>query len=135
MQFLRFVSVGALNTTIGLAIIWTAMAVLRIDYRAANAIGYAIGAIISFALNRSWTFRHTGNVAGAFARWLVILGLAWLANIAVVMALHAWLRVGVYAAQIGGIATYTACSFLGARYFAFSCASHGSAHIEEPRSL
>lgn len=58
MAFIRFCSVGVLNTLIGLAIIFGLMRFGGVQYVLANAIGYAIGMMLSFALNRSWTFAH-----------------------------------------------------------------------------
>ena len=45
--------------------IYAAMGALHLDYRAANALGYAIGCPVSFLLNRSWTFRETEVRCGA----------------------------------------------------------------------
>jgi putative flippase GtrA len=55
----RFAVVGAVNTFVGLAFIYSARA-MGLGEVSANATGYAIGLVLSFGLNRFWTFRHRG---------------------------------------------------------------------------
>lgn len=116
----RFLTVGALNTLVGLSCIYAAMGVFGFGLIAANAIGYGVGLVLSFHLNRSWTFNHRGAWAGAFARWLGVVGVAYLCNLAAA-SLAAWtLGLNAYVAQLCGVAVYTVVSFLGARRFAFA---------------
>jgi len=118
MQLVRFLIVGALNSAIGLAIIWFAMAA-GVTNAAANAIGYAVGVIVSFALNRRFTFAHRGDWRPALLRWLAVFAVAWPANL-IVMLLAVRAGVEPHLAQLAGVATYTVLSYLGARRFAFA---------------
>lgn len=118
MQFLRFLAVGMLNTGVGLACIYGAMA-LGVDYRWANALGYALGCLVGFVGNRSWTFRHEGPWRSSLARWLLVVAAAYAVNLSAVVALHEALGIDAYVAQLGGIVLYTAAAFLGGRLFAF----------------
>ena len=118
-QFVRFLMVGAFNTGIGLCIIYLAMWRFGVEYRYANAIGYAAGIGLSFVLNRSWTFEHRGSWRSGLARWLAVVAVAYGLNIAIVVALHQDLWMNAYAAQLGGIVAYTASSFFAARFFVF----------------
>ena len=74
MQLVRFLFVGALNTTIGLACIVAAMRWLAMDYRLANAVGYAAGCVLGFVLNRTWVFGDRGPWRGSLARRLGVVG-------------------------------------------------------------
>ena len=118
MQFLRFLLVGVLNTGVGLACIYGAMA-LGVDYRWANALGYAVGCLVGFVGNRSWTFRHHGPWRSSLARWLLVVAAAYGVNLAAVIGLHEALGVDAYVAQLGGVILYTAVAFVGGRLFAF----------------
>lgn len=62
---LRYLLVGASNSALGFAAIWLALRGLDWPPAAANAAGYAVGFLWSFALNRRWTFAHRGNVRPA----------------------------------------------------------------------
>jgi len=95
------------------------MWVLRLDYRVSNTIGYAIGSCVSFILNRSWTFRHRGSWISGSIRWLSVVALAYMANLAMVILLHTRFGVPTAIAQLGGAIVYTVSSFVGGRFFAF----------------
>jgi putative flippase GtrA len=115
---LRFLAVGALNTLAGLAIIYVGKAGLGLADVAANALGYGCGLALSFALNRSWTFSHSGAAWPALIRFLAVVAVAYAANLAaVVLAIKA--GVDSYAAQALGVPVYAAISYWGARRFAF----------------
>ena len=119
MQLVRFLVVGVLNTAVGLACIVAAMRWLALDYRLANAGGYAAGCGLGFVLNRAWVFGDQGPWQGSLARWLGVVGACWGLNLAAVVLLHVGLGVDVYAAQLGGVVTYTGAAFMGGRLFAF----------------
>jgi putative flippase GtrA len=122
MQALRFLSVGALNTLLGLAIIYLLMH-FGVEYRAANLIGYLVGFLVGFVLNRNWTFMHRGHWLASFARWAIVAGIAYGGNLATVVVLHRWLGIDARLAQLGGIPVYTVLSYAGGRYFAFASPS------------
>jgi putative flippase GtrA len=55
MRFARFLTVGAVNTLLTVAI-FNVLVFLSFPAPAANAAGYAVGVVNSFVLNRRWTF-------------------------------------------------------------------------------
>jgi putative flippase GtrA len=114
----RFAVVGMLNTVAGLAVIFSARA-LGLDEVPANATGYAVGLMLSFTLNRRWTFRHRGPLLALASRFAVVTLVAWLVNLAVLLGL---LHLGVAAvlAQTGAVLSYTVFSYLGYRWWAFA---------------
>jgi len=119
-SLIRFLLVGVFNTFLGLFIIWFAKWFWRLDDAIANAIGYAIGINVSFMLNKRWTFRHTGSSGIALIKFFLVTGVAYLANLATVLALIHIAKVDGYFAQALGIAPYTTVVYLGGRFFAFS---------------
>ena len=72
IQFLKFGTVGVSNTLITFAVYTFLLKVLGVWYLAASAIGFIVGAINGFLLNRRWTFR--GHVGDAFTpvRWGIV---------------------------------------------------------------
>jgi putative flippase GtrA len=119
VQIIRFLLVGLCNTAIGLFCIFMAMWLFKIDYRVANAIGYLVGGILGFLLNRSWTFQYEGSWWKSSARWLAVVVVSFGLNLCMVIVLHQGLHVDAYVAQLAGIAVYTTFSYLGGRFFAF----------------
>ena len=121
MAFLRFCSVGVLNTLVGFAIIFGLMRFGGVQYLLANATGYASGMVLSFTLNRSWTFAHKGPILHSALQWTLVIAVAYAANISVVFAAHEYFGelTAIFHRRLGVLA-YTGLSFLGGRYFAFS---------------
>ena len=122
MQLVRFLFVGALNTAVGLACIVAAMRWLALDYRLANAVGYAAGCVLGFVLNRTRVFGDQGPWQGSLVRWLGVVGTCWGLSLVAVVMLHDGLGVDAYAAQISSVVTYTGAAFIGGRFFAFRAA-------------
>jgi len=86
---------------------------------AANAIGYAVGIVASFALNRNWTFRHEGEIKRAFWRFLAVFAIAYVLNVATVFGLRDFAGLNAYVAKAIGIVPYTLFSLLGKRALRF----------------
>lgn len=116
---LRFGIVGLFNTGLGLGVIFAAKALGGLGDLASNAVGYAVGIGASFALNRSWTFRHKGSVANAFWRFVLITGVAYTLNLATVFGLRDLAGVDAYIAQAIGVIPYTLFSYLASARYAF----------------
>jgi putative flippase GtrA len=68
-QFLHYAIVGLISN----AILYGAYLLLTshgIGHKTAMTIIYCVGVLQTFVLNRSWTFRHRGEVAGSMARYI-----------------------------------------------------------------
>jgi putative flippase GtrA len=72
IQFLKFGLVGVSNTLIAFAVYTVLLKGFGVWYLAASAIGFALGAVNGFLLNRRWTF--SGHVGDALTpvRWGVV---------------------------------------------------------------
>jgi putative flippase GtrA len=115
----RYLAVGFLNTFLGLIVIYFAMYSLRFGIVAANVLGYAVGVLVGFVLNRRWTFAYRGPVFAAFVKFLLVLGVAYMANLMTVLFFSAVMRCNGYLAQALGVLPYTVIGYLGSRFFAF----------------
>jgi putative flippase GtrA len=119
---LRFGVVGLLNTVLGLAIIFAAKAFLGFGDLAANLLGYGLGLVCSFLLNRHWTFRHEGRALGAlgaFGRFGIAFAVAYVVNLVTVFGLRDAMAVNSYLAQAGGVIPYTIAFYLLSAYYVF----------------
>jgi putative flippase GtrA len=121
MSLLRYLLVGVLNTCVGLGTIYLCMYVFHLGNAPANAIGYAVGIVVSFTMNRRWTFADRGHPGPQLLRFLLVTAVAYLANLGTVMGL---IHLGVpdYLAQALGVAPYTAIGYAGSRWFVFRSA-------------
>jgi putative flippase GtrA len=113
-HLVRYLAVGLGNTAVGLAAIFFCKWALGWGDVLANLAGYALGIVLSYVANTRWTFRYGGPWGRGFLGFVAVLGVAYLANLASVLALIAsgW---NSYLAQTAGILPYTAIGFLGNR--------------------
>jgi putative flippase GtrA len=119
----RFGLAGLANTAVGFAVIAGLDIGLGVRPSLANAAGYVVGIGMGFALNKKFVFGSTGKARGEFGRYLAVVGVAFIANQAVLAAAHAMLgdsRIEHLAAQFAGMATYTVLTFVLSRYFVFN---------------
>lgn len=119
-SLLRFGCVGAVNTALGLALIFGSQAVLGFGDVAANATGYGLALLAGFALNRQWTFSDQGPATRALPRYLLVLAAAYLANLACLLFVRDALGWPSAVAQVIAILPYAAIGYAGSRWFAFA---------------
>lgn len=137
-SFARFLLVGLLNTLVGLSASFMLFNWLHLNYWASTFGGNTIGAIVSYFLNRTFTFRSTARVGSSWWKFgLVILlcyglsyGASWgLASLAAALfpsIPETWLH---NAAILAGNGLYTIGNYFGHKLFTFR--THG---IEEGRA-
>src|ERR1700691_1156929 len=72
LQFVKFGIVGVSNTLIAFALYTLLLKVFGVWYVAASGIGFAVGAVNGFLLNRRWTFREHVGDALTPVRWAIV---------------------------------------------------------------
>jgi putative flippase GtrA len=122
-EFSRFVAVGIANTLLGYAVIFAFMYLARWSPEASNAAGYGVGLLMSYLMNRSFTFRSSNNRGPEFIRFLVVFALAYGVNFAVLALSLYVLSTPAWMAQILAGIAYVATSFLLNRAYVFSASA------------
>lgn len=84
-----------------------------------NFIAYLAGLAHGYAWNRRWTFRFRGHWLGSGLRYALSFAIAYVANLALVLALRA-AEVNPYLAHAAGMPVYTVIFFLLAKYYVFA---------------
>jgi putative flippase GtrA len=115
---LKFAGVGVVNTLLCIGVIFGLKSLAGFGDVPANMSGYAVGLCCSFLLNRNWTFAHREGLWPALLRFLLVFGLSYLFNLAVVLGLiHAGCN--AYLAHLAGMPLYSVVFYLGCRYYVF----------------
>lgn len=74
VQFVKFGIVGVSNTLLTFAVYTILLKVFGVWYLAASAVGFIVGAVNGFLLNRRWTFAdHVGDSLTP-VRWGIVQG-------------------------------------------------------------
>lgn len=86
-QFFRFLLVGLANTALGYAFIFGCMYLVGLTPELSNTIGYSLGFLFSYSLNRKFTFRSAQQRSSEFFRFGLVFLLAYMANFTVLIVL------------------------------------------------
>jgi putative flippase GtrA len=115
----RYAFVGVANTIVGLSSIFAIKFVTGASDIVANLAGYIIGFIFSYTFNSRWTFGYRGSMVAGVVKFAAVTILAYLCNLAVVLAAIKLFGIGSYIAQVLGVPAYATIGYLGGRFFAF----------------
>ena len=118
-SLLRYMIIGVANTMIGLSVIYLCKWLLVMGDIPANVFGYAVGLIFSFFFNRKWSFEHKGAVLPAGIRFIIVIMVAYIANLLVVLISIDMLNINSYLAHAIGVVPYFVIGYLGSRFFVF----------------
>ena len=118
-QFIRYVLVGVFNTVFGYCIIFACMYLLGLGAELSNAIGYAVGLLVSYTLNRHFTFASKHRRTTEFARFLLVFGIAYALNFAVLLVLLHGLHVHAGVSQVLAGIVYVGASYLMNKFWVF----------------
>jgi putative flippase GtrA len=132
-QLLRFAAVGVLNTVVGYAVIFACMYLAGLGAVTSNILGYAVGLVVSYVLNRTFTFRSAAGKKREIIRFVSIFMVAYLANIGVLMLLIEKAQVHKGWAQLIAGVVYTSLFFVLSKYYVFA-ESHRLQRREKPSS-
>ena len=120
----KFLLVGVGNTLLSAVLMFL---LEGLGYWPSTAIAYLAGAVMSFFLNRSFTFKSSAAFWPSLLRFAVNVAVCYLIAYSAAQPLAGWVlgRFGVPAlwverlAKIGGMGLYTLLNYFGQRFFAF----------------
>jgi putative flippase GtrA len=119
VQFLQFGIVGVSNTLIAFAVYTVLLKAFGVWYVAASGIGFAVGAVNGFLLNRRWTFREHVGDALTPVRWMVVQSCGLGLNLALVYLFVHDLGMDELVGQIPTTAIVTVLTFAVNRSWTF----------------
>lgn len=116
---LKFGLTGLANTLIGMSVIFIAWHFFGFSDLAANLLGYGVGFMCSYAINRVWTFSHRGSMGRSFWRFALVCAVAYIANLLVLFSVRGAIGEASFLPHVAGSVVYTIIGYLGSRFFAF----------------
>ncbi len=119
-QFIRFSVVGALNSLVHFGVFIVLYRVAMLHYLVSSAIGYCVGTINSYILNRRWTFSsRQEKIKKEFAKFALINTAALLINVGSLRFFKENVSMPAEAGQVFAIGLSLGVNFLGNRYWTF----------------
>lgn len=116
----RYALVGLANSIVGYSAILFFEYGMRLSSTAANALGYAVGMLLSYLLNRSFTFRSRRSHRSAIPAFVIAVAVCYSLNLAVLHALKALTTWPAALCQAAAVAAYAVSFFLVSRYSVFA---------------
>lgn len=123
--FWKFILVGIVNTLFGTAIMFTFYNLLHINYWLSSASNYIFGSILSYFLNKHFTFQSRDNSVKGVVKFVANIAICYLIAYGVAKPLAMQLLSGCSpslqdnAAMLVGMCLFVALNYLGQRFFVF----------------
>ena len=124
-KFLRFLIVGVINTLVGTAIMFGLYNLAGASYWVSSAANYILTSILSFFLNKYFTFRNRGFSFQQVLRFALNIAVCYLLAYGIAKPIVMHLLAGQAknvqenAAMLAGMCLFTGFNYLGQRFFAF----------------
>ncbi|WP_223067213.1 GtrA family protein [Paenibacillus caui] len=74
---IRFIIVGVINTIIGLTVTFLCLNAIGLNYWASTLIGNAVGAVNSYFMNKSFTFRSSASIGQTVWKFMIITAVCY----------------------------------------------------------
>lgn len=98
--FGRFLGVGLLATLVQYAVLVAGVELLDAWPVRASAVGFALGAVLNYLLNRSYTFRSQVTHATGVFRFVVVVAIGLVANVLFMWLLNGYLGLNYLLSQV-----------------------------------
>ena len=123
--FLKFMLVGVVNTLVGIAVMFFCFNVLAWSYWVSSALNYMVGSIVSYLLNKRYTFQQKGHDWYTILKFIVNITICYVLAYDFAKPLVTWMLSGVSTniqgniALIVGMILFVAFNYIGQRFWAF----------------
>jgi putative flippase GtrA len=127
-SFVRFIIVGLLNTAVGLSTMYIFLHLCGWSYWVSTFTGNAIGACVSYSLNRAFTFKSNAPVGKSMFRFLTVILICYFLSYLIGKQLSYWVfslipgfpsGMATDAAILFGTGIYTITNYIGQKVFVF----------------
>ena len=123
--FLKFIAVGVVNTIFGYAIMFTFYNLLHLSYWVSSACNYIFGSILSYFLNKHFTFQDRSRSWKTVLRFAVNIACCYLIAYGAARPAVRWLlrscsqKLIDNAAMLAGSVVFVALNYLSQRFLTF----------------
>ncbi len=123
--FWKFILVGIVNTIFGTAIMFIFYNLFHFSYWISSASNYFFGSILSYFLNKYFTFQHKGNTKKTVLKFIINITVCYFIAYGIAKPITASL-LGSYSRQIQengamlvGMGLFVVLNYCGQRFWAF----------------
>lgn len=125
VKLLKFLIVGVINTLVGTAIMLGLYNLAHVNYWVSTAANYILTSILSYFLNKYFTFRSKGSSFKEILRFVLNIAVCYLLAYGIAKPLVGWMlssaagKLRDNIAMFVGMCLFTGLNYIGQRFFAF----------------
>lgn len=125
ITFWKFILVGIVNTLVGTAVMFGCYNLLHFSYWVSSAANYVVGSVVSYFLNKNFTFRNKSKDPMVLVRFVVNITVCYLLAYGIAKPLvrrvlsGSSVRIQENGAMLVGMCLFVGLNYLGQRFFAF----------------
>lgn len=123
--FWKFIMVGIVNTLFGTAVMFSFYNLLHFSYWVSSAANYIFGSILSYFLNKHFTFQNKSRSWKTVLKFVVNISVCYLVAYGVAKPAVSWLLADAITsiqengAMLVGMGLFVILNYFGQRFFAF----------------
>ena len=125
IRFLKFMVVGVVNTVVGTAVMFVMYNVFHQSYWISSASNYVVGSILSYFLNKYFTFESKKKSLSQVLKFVLNISLCYLVAYGIAKPAVTWMLQGQQGAlrdnlaMVVGLVIFTLLNFIGQRAYVF----------------
>lgn len=126
IRFLKFIIVGVINTIVGTAIMFILYNVFHQSYWISSASNYVVGSILSYFLNKYFTFESKKKSFGQVIKFILNISICYLVAYGIAKPAVTWVLQGQQGgirdnlAMFAGMILFTLLNYIGQRTYVFN---------------
>ena len=125
IRFLKFMVVGVVNTVVGTAVMFVMYNVFHQSYWISSASNYVVGSILSYFLNKYFTFESKKKSLSQVLKFVLNISLCYLVAYGIAKPAVTWMLQGQRGAlrdnlaMVVGMVLFTLLNYIGQRAYVF----------------
>ncbi len=125
IRFLKFMVVGVINTVVGTAVMFIMYNVFHQSYWISSASNYVVGSILSYFLNKYFTFESKKKSLSQVLKFVLNISLCYLVAYGIAKPAVTWMLQGQQGAlrdnlaMVVGMVLFTLLNYIGQRAYVF----------------
>ena len=125
ITFIKFIIVGMINTLVGTGVMFGCYNLMGCSYWFSSIANYVVGSVVSYFLNKHFTFRNTEKGWKPVLRFIINISVCYIIAYGLARPLVRTLLAGQSTvvqdngAMLVGMCLFVVLNYLGQRFFAF----------------
>ena len=127
IKLFKFIIVGLINTLFSMIIMFSMYNILHLGYWGSSSIAYILSSILSFILNKNFTFSNNNSILKTAIKFSINIGICYILAYSISKPIVSWTltklnsphEITEQVAMFLGMIIFTILNYIGQRFFTF----------------